>query len=37
MNSRFDTHDRLLQERLRRIDEILDARPSPIEEQLHLR
>ena len=37
MNPRFDTHGRLFQERLRRIDEILDARLSRIEEQLHLR
>ena len=37
MNARFDMQDRLFQERLRRIEEILDARLSRIEEHLNLR
>ena len=37
MNARLDTMDRLFQERLRRVEEILDARLSRIEQELHLK
>lgn len=37
MDSRLDAHDRLFTEKLRRVEEIIDARLTRIEEQLHLR
>ena len=37
MDSRFDAHDRLFTEKLRRVEEIMDARLIRIEDQLHLR
>jgi hypothetical protein len=37
MDSRFDAHDRLFTEKLRRIEEIMDARLIRIEDHLHLR
>jgi hypothetical protein len=37
MDSRFDAHDRLFTEKLRRVEEIMDARLIRIEDHLHLR
>lgn len=37
MDTRFDAHDRLFTEKLRRVEEIMDARLTRIEEHLHLR
>jgi hypothetical protein len=37
MDSRFDAHDRLFTEKLRRVEEIMDARLVRIEDHLHLR
>ena len=37
MDSRFDAHDRLFTEKLRRVEEIVDARLTRIEDHLHLR
>ena len=36
MDARFDTNDKLFQERLRRVEEVMDARLSRIEAELHL-
>jgi hypothetical protein len=36
MDSRFDAHDRLFTEKLRRVEEIMDARLIRIEDHLHL-
>jgi hypothetical protein len=37
MDSRFDAHDGLFTEKLRRVEEIMDARLIRIEDHLHLR
>ena len=37
MDSRFDAQDRLFTEKLRRVEEIVDARLTRIEDHLHLR
>jgi hypothetical protein len=37
MDARFDAHDVLFTEKLRRVEEIMDARLTRIEEHLHLR
>jgi hypothetical protein len=37
MDSRFDAHDHLFTEKLRRVEEIMDARLIRIEDHLHLR
>ncbi len=37
VDARFNSMDQLFQERLRRVEEILDARLSRIEEHLHLK
>ena len=37
MDSRFDAHDRLFTEKLRRVEEIMDAQLIRIEDHLHLR
>lgn len=37
VDSRFDAHDRLFTEKLRRVEEVMGARLTRIEEQLHLR
>jgi hypothetical protein len=37
MDSRFDAHDRLFTEKLRRVEEVMDARLTRIEDHLHLR
>jgi hypothetical protein len=37
VDSRFNSMDQLFQERLRRVEEIMDARLSRIEQALHLK
>src|SRR5689334_4696546 len=37
MNQRFQTMDSLFQERLRRVEEVVDARLGRIEDQLNIR
>jgi hypothetical protein len=37
VDSRFNSMDQLFQERLRRVEEIMDARLSRIEQELHLK
>lgn len=37
MDGRFDAQDRLFQERLRRVEEVMDARLSRIEQEIHLK
>jgi hypothetical protein len=37
VDARFNTMDQLFQERLRRVEEIMDARLSRIEQDLHLK
>jgi hypothetical protein len=37
VDARFDSHDRLFTEKLRRVEEIMDARLTRIEEHLNLR
>jgi hypothetical protein len=37
MDSRFNSMDQLFSERLRRVEEVMDARLSRIEQELHLK
>jgi hypothetical protein len=37
MDSRFDSQDHLFTEKLRRVEEVMDARLTRIEDHLHLR
>jgi len=37
VDARFNSMDQLFQERLRRVEEIMDARLSRIEQELHLK
>lgn len=37
IDARFDAHDRLFTEKLRRVEEVMDAWLTRIEDELHLR